>query len=82
MQAEECEPERRFNQEMLIFIQGVVKDLKNSFEARQLMKIYTFWFYAPKILVIANLPGENDRLTVRCENGVNHLTRIVAGELP
>ena len=42
MQAEECEPERRFNQEMLIFIQAVVKDLKNSFEARQLYKFRCF----------------------------------------
>jgi hypothetical protein len=34
MQAEECESERRLNQEMLNFIQAVVKDLKNTFEAR------------------------------------------------
>jgi hypothetical protein len=57
MQAEECEPERRFNQEMLIFIQAIVKDLKNSFEARQLMKIHASWFYAPKVLVTSPPPG-------------------------
>jgi hypothetical protein len=42
MQAEECYPEWRFNQEMLIFIEAVVKDLKNSFEARQLLKFCCF----------------------------------------
>jgi hypothetical protein len=45
------------NASLRAVFQAIVKNLKNSFEARQLMKIYASWFYAPKVLVTAPPPG-------------------------
>ena len=45
----------------------------------QLMKIYALWFYAPKVLVIAHLPGENDRFgAFRVAAGLRPPTRRFA----